>query len=271
MTGGPPRAAGFVTGGSSGIGLEIARLLSGRGQNVAIFARDPARLVAVSDQLTHAAPPGTQVRGFACDVADADGFRGALDAAYAQFGAPSHAIASAGVATPGLFTEQSPQMRARHMAVNYQGAVTFVEGVVPWMRGQGGHIGLISSAASYFGIYGYSAYAPSKFALRALAEVLTLEMAHEGISVTHIAPPDTDTPMLAAEALSRPAATAEITGAGGLWAPQAVARAALRAMDKGRPDAPIGAQAKALARLASVLAPLLRHWQARVVKRHDGT
>lgn len=271
MNGAANLAAGFVTGGSSGIGLEIARILSQRGQNVAIFARDEARLNEIAVALSAAAPRGTHVRGFACDVANTGAFRRALENAQSCFGTPSHAVASAGLAVPGLFVDQSHEMRARHMAVNYQGAVTFVETVVPWMREKGGHIGLISSAAAYFGIYGYSAYAPSKFALRGLAEVLTLELARDAITVTHIAPPDTDTPMLAAETRSKPAATVEITGAGRLWTPQNVARAAVRAMDLGQADAPIGTQIKAVARLSSVMGPLLRRWQARVVRRHDGS
>jgi len=265
------RAAGFVTGGSSGIGLELARAMAVRGQDVAIFARDASRLDDARTILHAAAAHGTRVRSFACDVTDRAALTAAVDTAIAELGSPSHAIAAAGIATPGLFTEQDPVVHDQHMAVNYTGSRDFVAAVLPSMTARGaGRIGLISSAAAYFGIYGYSAYAPSKFAVRALAEVLTLELAPLGISVTHIAPPDTDTPMLTAENRTKPAASREITKAGGLWRPEQVAARTLAAMDRGRPEAPIGAQTAALARLSSVLAPVLRGWQARVIRRHGG-
>ncbi len=261
--------AGFITGGSSGIGLEMARILLRRGQSVALFARDAARLSQAQSDLGSDAVQGARILLCPCDVADRSALEGAVETALAELGPPSHAIAAAGVAVPGLFLDQDVALQDQHMAVNYTGARDFVRAVTPAMSQVRGHIGLVSSAASYFGIYGYSAYAPSKYALRALAEVLTLELAAQGISVTHIAPPDTDTAMLAAEERTKPPATKDITAAGGLWQPQDVAARAIAAMDAGRAEAPIGAQTKALARLSSLLSPALRAWQRRIIRRHD--
>ena len=63
------------------------------------------------------------------------------------------------------------------------------------MRAAGsGQLVLVASAAALIGLYGYSSYAPSKFAVRGLAEALRSELAPEGIGVSVVYPPDTDTP-----------------------------------------------------------------------------
>lgn len=264
----PAQRAGFVTGGSSGIGLAAARILARRGQNVAVFARDEVRLAAAVAILEGNVPTGTLVRGYRCDVSDRKLLFNAVQSALAELGPPSHAIAAAGIVVPGLFADQEPAMRDRHMAVNYFGAADFVRALVPAMAETGGRIGLMSSALAYVGIYGYSAYAPSKHALRALSEILNLELAPLGITVTHIAPPDTNTPMLAEEARTKPRATARITAAGGLWQPEAVAARAVAAMDRGLANAPIGVQTRALAYLSGLMSPALRAWQRQVIRKH---
>ena len=134
----------------------------------------------------------------------------------------------------------------------------------------GARLVFVGSGAAFFGIYGYAAYAPSKFALRGLAEVLRVELAPRGIAVTLAYPPDTDTPQLAAEARTKPEATKRITADGGLWQPEAVARAILRGADRGRFAVAPGVQMTALLWLHSLLAPVLRWWQGRIVRRTGG-
>lgn len=73
------------------------------------------------------------------------------------------------------------------------------------------------------GVFGYSAYAGSKFALRGLAEVLHMELFPYNISVTLSHPPDTDTPGFAVEELTKPKETKLISEASGLLSPDEVA------------------------------------------------
>jgi 3-dehydrosphinganine reductase len=129
----------------------------------------------------------------------------------------------------------------------------------------------VSSGAAFFGIYGYGAYAPSKFALRGLAEVLRVELALVDISVTLAYPPDTDTPQLAAEALTKPTATKEITSGGGLWSAERVAEHIVRGAERGRFLVAPGTQMGLLAYGHSLLAPALRRWQTRIARRHAAT
>lgn len=264
-----PRAA-FVTGGSSGIGLALAERLARRGHPLALFARDPDRLRLAAERIT-ATTPGAQVHLWPVDVADRSAFEAALGEAMQRLGAPEVAIASAGVAVAGEFLHQDAAVHDLLLQVNYRGALDFARVLAPAMAAAGGGaIGFVASVAAFFGISGYSAYAPSKFALRGLAEVLRVELAPQGIRVTLLCPPDTDTPQLAAEAATKPPATAEITAAGGVWQPGPVADAMLRAMDRGRFLAVPGAQNRLLAAISSLIAPALRLWQGRVLKRHGG-
>ncbi|MGR3370508.1 MAG: SDR family NAD(P)-dependent oxidoreductase [Sagittula sp.] len=262
------RAPAWVSGGSSGIGLEIARLLAGQGRPVVLLARDAARLDAAAADIRQSAP-GADVLGLPVDVSDRAALSAACAQAVAAYGAPGVAVASAGIVEPGLFLDQPLDSFDRQMAVNYNGTLYFLREAAPLMRDAGGgRMAVISSGAAFFGIYGYSAYAPTKYAVRALAEVLRVELAPHGISVTLCYPPDTDTPQLAAEKLTKPAATAAITDGGGLWQPEAVAERVVRAMDTGRFTVTPGWQMWLLNGLAPLLASLLRWHQARVIRAH---
>ncbi len=188
--------------------------------------------------------------------------------AIAELGAPGWAIANAGIAEPGEFLDQPLSTHLDQMSANYLGALGFAHAVAAPMRDAGGgKLIFVSSGAAFFGIYGYSAYAPSKFAMRGLGEVLRVELAQHGIGVTVAYPPDTDTPMLAAEERTKPAATKVISAGGGLWSAEAVAKKILRGADKGRYAVTPGFQMTALHWIHSLAAPALRAWQSSVVRK----
>lgn len=259
----------FVTGGSSGIGLAAALELAEKGHDLALFARDAKNLQAASSALLQRNPK-VAVETFAVDVANHAAVQEAVQEAIRRLGAPEMAIASAGMAQPGKFVDQPVALHERHMAVNYFGSLYFIQALIgPMAAAGGGHFGLIASGAAYFGIYGYGAYAPSKFALRGLAEILHLELAHKDISVTLIYPPDTDTPQLVEEKRTKPAATQKITEGGGLWSPEDIAARLISGMQAGRPVVAPGFQMMALNTLTSLIAPLLRWHQKRIVAKYD--
>ena len=83
------------------------------------------------------------------------------------------------------------------MEVDYFGTLHAVRAVVPSMiERQRGHLVLVGSTAALIGVFGYSAYAPAKYAVRGLAETLRVELAPHGIVVACVYPPDTKTPGL---------------------------------------------------------------------------
>lgn len=256
---------GLITGGSSGIGLALARRLAAEGWALSLCARrqeqlDRARAELISDY------PHAQVDTYSADVSDAAAITAVVEQAIARHGAPDLLVTSAGLARPGHFHELEAEVFERTMAVNYFGTLNAVRAALPAMRAAGrGRIVMLSSGAGLIGVYGYSAYGPSKFAIRGLGEVLRGELRPEGIGVSVVFPPDTDTPQLAEENRYKPEETRRIAGNAALWSADGVARAILRGIQRDRFHITPGWEMTALARLGSLLNPLLQHYFDRLI------
>ncbi len=258
----------FITGGSSGIGLELGRQAAIAGARVSLVARDPGKLAAARDAIRGAVPAGAVVVTVSADVAVEAEILAALQSAEKVHGPVDVLITSAGVARPGYFEEVPVSVFERTMAVNYFGTLYPLKAVVPAMRQRGrGAVVLISSGAGLVGLFGYTPYAPSKFALRGLAEALRAELKPTGVSVTIVYPPDTDTPQLAEENLTKPVETKALTAGGGLWTAEAVARVTLDGVQRGRFAITPGFQLTVLAWLHSVLAPVLNWSFDRIARK----
>lgn len=257
----------FITGGSSGIGLTIARALTQRHPDIrlALFARDPERLSAAAAALRLAAPRA-DIRVLAVDLADTDATKAAVDAAVQGFGAPDLLILSAGMTFPARWENVSMATHRAVMEINFFACQSIIAQLVPVMAA-GSAIGLIGSAASLAGTYGYAAYTPSKSALYGLAETLWIELQPKGITVTLCLPPDTDTPMLAAEQPLRPAVTRRMAAGAPTLPPETVAAAILRGIGKGRFLVLPGWSVKLLYLFGPWIAPLLRRRQVALIRR----
>jgi 3-dehydrosphinganine reductase len=257
----------LVTGGSSGIGLETARQALGRGARVSIVARDTDRLTAAVAALEAESAP-TRVAGEPADVTDPDRLDAAIALLAAQFGPVDVLVTCAGEARPGRFEELALAVFEEQMALNYFGTLHAVRAVVPAMRERRrGHLILVSSTAGLVGVYGYSAYSPTKFALRGLAETLRAELKPYGIVVSCAYPPDTDTPGLARENRDKPEATARISATVKVRSPATVAAALVRGVERDRLVITADPGSAVLARAAGLLGPYLRASFDRHVRR----
>ncbi len=257
----------FITGGSSGIGLALALQAGAAGARLSLLGRDPAKLETAAAAVRAATGAATVVTCSA-DVADEAAVQAALRQAETVHGPIDLLITSAGVARPGYFEEVPVAVFERTMAVNYFGTLYALKAVIPGMRARGrGAVVLISSGAGLVGLFGYTPYSPSKFALRGLAEALRAELKPAGIAVTIVYPPDTDTPQLTEENLTKPPETKALTAGGGLWTAEAVARATLTAVRRGRFSVTPGFQLTTLAWLHSLIAPVLRWSFDRIAAR----
>ncbi len=240
----------LVTGGSSGIGLATARLAVDRGARVSLMARRAGVLEEAASSLRAA---GGHVAVAAADVADAAQVAAAHATLADAFGPVDVAICSAGQARPGYFEELDPDLFRQMMDINFFGTVNVVRVVVPSMieRKRGSIVG-ISSAAGLVGVFGYTAYAPTKFAVRGFLESLRAELLPHGVHVGCSFPPDTDTPQLADENRYKPKETKAISGTIKPLSAERVARSIVEGVEKERfaivPDASTRALAKVMDR-----------------------
>lgn len=170
-----------ITGASSGIGAALAREYDRRGARVALLARRAERIQSLAHELRDA-------RGIACDVCDDASVERAFDEAEDAFGRIDVVIANAGVGINGSVVDLSIDDFRRQMETNVFGVLRTVKSAVAPLRETKGRLALVGSVSGYLSLPGTAPYAMSKFAVRALAEALSAELASEGISVTHVAP-----------------------------------------------------------------------------------
>jgi 3-dehydrosphinganine reductase len=263
----------LVTGGSSGIGLAIARQCAAEGSRLSLIGRDAEKLDAARKSILGTVPDA-QVFVASADVSVEAQVKVALASAQQANGPVDVLVTSAGVARPGHFEEIPVDDFERSMAVNYLGTVYPLKVVLPSMRQRRrGAVVLISSGAGLVGLFGYTAYSPSKFAVRGLAESLRGELKGSGVQISIVYPPDTDTPQLAEENLTKPAETRAITAGAGLWSADEVARVTLAGVKCGRFAITLGLQLKALHWFQGILFPVL-NWRfdqvAAAVRREAG-
>jgi 3-dehydrosphinganine reductase len=195
-----------ITGGSSGIGLAAAKQLAAAGAHVWLAARRQELLETALKEVQAARRDPSQLCGIVpADVSDSRQAALIIETVTRSAGAPDVLINSAGISQPGYVQDLSPEVFERLMRVNYLGTVYVTGAALPAMMKRGsGHIINLSSIAGYMGVFGYSAYGATKFAVAGYSEVLRAEMKPLGIRVSVAFPPDTETPQLAYEIPFKP-------------------------------------------------------------------
>ncbi|WIA09967.1 hypothetical protein OEZ85_010179 [Tetradesmus obliquus] len=158
----------------------------------------------------------------------------AVQAAEAALGPVDVLLCCAGMAELGYFHDCEPDMFARQMSLNYLGSLHAAKAVYDGMLGRNaGHIVFVASTMALMGLIGMSAYAPSKFAVRGLAECLRNELQGSKVCVSIAYPADINTPGYAKEALTKPWETAKVSEGVRLQSPEVVAAQLLRGLARG--------------------------------------
>lgn len=246
-----------VTGAGSGIGLRLAELLGARGAS--IIALDLAFSDAARETLRRAVGgDDARICFHQVDVRDGAGVKQALLEGVRALRAPSLVVNCAGVQDAREFTQIDEASFRRVIDVNLIGsrnvAAAAVEVLVP-----GGHLVLTASLAGMVTNYGYASYCASKFGVIALAEVLRMELKPRGFTVSVIAPPEVDTPMVTSERRTAPRATLKLKDMAGSLPLAQAADAMLAGIDRGDFLIIPSARARGTALLVRVMPRHARH------------
>lgn len=214
-----------VTGGTSGIGKALAIKLAKCGASVTILARNMERLEETLKEVKKHLAPDRKVLALSVDIArDATDVENTINQACESLGPVDIFINCAGFAVCGLFEETLVDNFKAMINTNYLGSVFTSRAVVKKMKERKkGHVVFVSSIGGQFGIFGFTAYTPSKFALRGFAEALFMEVKPYNVAVSVVFPPDTDTPGFENENKHKPEETHEISSSAGLFTPDQVA------------------------------------------------
>ncbi|XP_064299544.1 3-ketodihydrosphingosine reductase isoform X2 [Phalacrocorax carbo] len=173
-----PGAHVVVTGGSSGIGKCIAIECYKQGAFITLIARDENKLLQTKKEIEKYSVNDKQVvLCISVDVSkDYEQVENVLKQAQEKLGPVDMLVNCAGTSVTGKFEDIEVNSFERLMAVNYLGSVYPSRAVIATMKERRmGRIVFVSSQAGQLGLFGYTAYSPTKFALRGLAEALQME------------------------------------------------------------------------------------------------
>ena len=170
----------LITGASSGIGLELARLYYKHGYRLSIAARSFEKLQQLKQEW-HASD--MQVLILQADVSIEADCKRIVEATIAHFGTLNILINNAGITMRALFGKVDLEVMHRIMDVNFWGAVHCTHYAMPELLKNKGSVVGISSVAGYKGLPTRSAYSASKFALEGFLETLRIENLKTGLHV----------------------------------------------------------------------------------------
>ena len=170
----------LVTGGSRGLGLEIARIHVSRGEAVAILARDAGRLETAAESL--GSLPGL-ITTLACDVRDRDGMAGAVAKFASRAGTIRTLYACAGAIDRG---EPGGPFDRSVLETNLLGVVNTVEAWLATGPAKGARAAIVASFSAFRGLPHIPAYGASKAGVAIYAESLRGQLRPRGLNVTTV-------------------------------------------------------------------------------------
>ena|SRR5436190_5224850 len=230
--------AALVTGGSSGIGLAIARMLRDEGFALTLASRRREKVEAAATEL--------DAHAVAADVGDAEACEQLVAEHRERFGRLDMLVNSAGIGIAGT-VEQLP---AKHfdlqLGVNLRGLFLVTQAAIPLLRESRGWIVNLASIAGTLPTPGLATYGATKAAVIAMTRSLNDELDGDGVRAIALCPGFVDTPMaewsgIASDEMIRPEDCAEIVRMLLRLSPRArVPQVVVERMGSRRGDVPAG-------------------------------
>ena len=189
--------AALVTGGSSGIGLAIARALGEDGYGVTISARRPQKLEQAAEALR---AEGVDVEAVPANMAEEDDIKALVERHQARYGRLDVLVNNAGVGIGGPIAEHETKQLDMQLAVNLRAVYLTTRECLPLLRQAGAEHrkALIANMASIAGKSGQgwlAAYSATKAGVVGFTQALHKEHAADGIQATALCPGFVDTAM----------------------------------------------------------------------------
>jgi uncharacterized oxidoreductase len=180
----------LITGGTSGIGLELAKQLQQRGNVVIVTGRDQDRLDAARRAL-----PGLHT--FRSDVSDPNAIAVLHDSVLAAFPALDVLINNAGIMR-NIDLQRSRDLNdlTREIEINLSGPLRMIQQFLPHLKTRKGALIVnVSSGLAFVPMPASPIYCGSKAALHSYTQSLRVQLAGSGVTVVELAPPLTETPL----------------------------------------------------------------------------
>lgn len=199
--------AGLVIGGSSGIGLAIARMLREEGFELSIAARTRERVDAAANEL--------EAHAVIANVADDGDCERIVREHGERYGRLDVLVNSAGVGIGGPTEQLTTKKWDLQFDVNLRGAFVVTRAAIPLLRESTGLVVNLASIAGTIPTPGLAAYGAAKAGLISLTRTLNRELEDDGIRICAICPGFVDTPMatwtgMSSEEMIQPEDCAEV-------------------------------------------------------------
>jgi NAD(P)-dependent dehydrogenase (short-subunit alcohol dehydrogenase family) len=199
--------AAIVTGGSSGIGLAIARMLRDEDFELTLASRRAEKVEAAAEEL--------DAHAVAADVGDPEACARLVDAHRERFGRLDMLVNSAGIGIAGTVADLPAKHFDLQFGVNLRGLFYTTQAAIPLLRDSKGWIVNLASIAGTIPAPGLGAYGATKAAVISLTRTLNEELAADGVRAIAVCPGFVDTPMaewtgLGSEEMIQPEDCAEL-------------------------------------------------------------
>jgi 3-dehydrosphinganine reductase len=258
----------FLTGGSSGIGAELARLLVEQGSQVFLVARNVERLTRFAHTLEKSATEcGGAVHFSPLDISRRQDIPAAVDEALDAMGGIDTLINNAGISYVAPFLETPQAEFDKVIAINYLGTIDVTRVCLPsLLEADDGMLITVCSLGGLIPVFGYTGYGSTKFAIAGFMGCLRQELLGSNVTISVAFPGDTETPLLVYENEMKPPETHALAGTVRPMAADIVARKILEGAQRGVFEVFVDSESKMAYRLMRYMPRMARWYMDRIVR-----